>query len=85
MLYTTDSEGNAVADYREYRVVDNLLLSSSSDYDCELYNDLYNQNLFYLKFNNDLYNGNVIDISSSSPIDHIRIDYVESLGSQGNI
>lgn len=83
--YTTDSEGNAVADYREYRVVDNLLLSSSSDYDCELYNDLYNQNLFYLKFNNDLYNGNVIDISSSSPIDHIRIDYVESLGSQGNI
>lgn len=77
--------GSNEAFYREYRIVDNLLLSSSSDFDCELYNDLYNQNLFYLKFNNDLYNGNVIDISASSPIDHIRIDYVESSGEEGNI
>ena len=88
VVYKTDrvdEYGNPEADYREYRIVDSLLLSSSSDFDCELYNDLYNQNLFYLKFNNDLYNGNVIDISSSSPIDHIRIDYVESSGSEGNI
>lgn len=71
--------------YREYRVVESLLLSSAADYDCELYNDLYNQNLFYLKFNNDLYNGVVLDLSQNSSILGIRIDYVESLGASGNV
>lgn len=72
-------------EYREYRVVESLLLSSAADNDCELYNDLYNQNLFYLKFNNDLYNGVVLDLSQNSSILGIRIDYVESLGASGNV
>lgn len=81
----TDTEGNERISYKEYRVVDNLLLSSPGDYDCELYNDLYNQNLFYLKFNNDLYNANCLDLSQNSSIEHIRIDYVKSSGENGNI
>ena len=80
-----DIDGNEQIRYRQYRIVENLLLSNPGDYDCELYNDLYNQNLFYLKFNNDLYNGNCLDLSRNSSIEHIRIDYVESKGENGNI
>lgn len=71
--------------YREYRIVDSLLLSSPQDYDCELYNDLYSQRLFYLKFRNDLYSGTALDLSSNSSIIGIQIDYVESAGASGNI
>lgn len=70
---------------REFRVVDTLLLSSSSDYDVEVYNDLYSQTLFYLKFNNDPSRGNTLDISRNSSIQSIRIDYIESLGEEGNV
>lgn len=80
-----NSNGDEAIRYKEYRVVDNLLLSSPDDYDCEFYNDLYNQNLFYLKFNNDLYNSNCLDLSHNSSIEHIRIDYVKSSGDAGNI
>lgn len=68
-----------------YRVVDSLLLSSEEDYDVELYNDLYNQDVFYLKFRNDLYGGRAIDLSQNSSVLGIRIDYVESLGFNSNI
>ncbi len=83
IVYPNKSDDNF--DYTEYRVVESLLLSSAADHDCELYNDLYNQNLFYLKFNNDLYNGVVLDLSQNSSILGIRIDYVESLGAAGNV
>jgi len=86
VVYPDNSETNKVGlKYKEYRVVENLLLSNLSDYDCELYNDLYNQNLFYLKFNNDLYNGVTLDLSQNTSISGIRIDYVESLGFNSNI
>ena len=68
-----------------YRVVDNLLLSSDGDKDIEFYNDLYNQDLFYLKFRDDPYHGGTLDLSSSSNILGIRIDYVESLGKASNL
>lgn len=71
--------------YKEYRIVDSLLLSSSEDYDVELYNDLYSQELFYLKFNNDSTRGPILDISTNTSVTGIRIDYIESLGEDGNI
>ena len=66
---------------KEYRIVENLLLSTSEDRDCELYNDLYSRNLFYLKFRADNQSLNIM----SSDFDGITIEYIESLGSKGNI
>lgn len=82
-VYVIRSTGDTPS-YTEYRVTDTLLLSSSSDYDVEVYNDLYSQNLFYLKFNNDSTRGNVLDISQNTSITAIRVDYIESLGDDGN-
>lgn len=70
---------------KEYRVVSSLLFSTSGDYDVEVYNDIYNTKLFYLKFNNDISKGHVIDITQNSSLIDIRIEYVESLGSAGNL
>lgn len=65
----------------EYRIVENLLLSTSSDRDCELYNDLYSRNLFYLKFRKD---NNSLNLLSSS-FEGIKISYIRTLGAKGNI
>lgn len=70
---------------QQYRVVDTLLLSGSEDHDVEVYNDLYSQELFYLKFNNDPNRGYTLDISRNSSIQSIRIDYIESAGEAGNV
>lgn len=69
----------------EYRIVDSLLLSDSMDKDVELYNDMYDNTLFYAKFNNSPYKGTVLDVSSNSSIKSIQVDYLESLGNEGNI
>lgn len=69
----------------EYRVVDTLLTSNATDKDVEVYNDLYSQSLFYLKFNNDPDRGSVLDISKNSSLKDIRVDYIESLGEDGNV
>lgn len=69
---------------REYRVVSSLLLSKSTDYDVEVYNDLYNSDLFYLKFNDDINRGHVLDLSNNSSLSSITIEYIESLGASGN-
>ena len=69
---------------REYRVVSSLLLSKSTDYDVEVYNDLYNTDLFYLKFNDDINRGHVLDLSNNSSLSGITVEYVESLGATGN-
>ena len=71
--------------YTEYRIVDDLLLSQYSDKDVEVYNDLYSQELFYLKFNNDVQRGSILDISDNTSIIGIRIDYVETLGKDSNV
>lgn len=71
--------------YTEYRIVDSLLLSDSGDQDVEVYNDLYNRNLFYFKFNNDPLRGGVLDITSNSSLLGLRIDYVESSGASGDV
>ena len=83
-VYTVSQTSNEVS-YREYRVVDTLLLTNASDYDVEVYNDLYSQELFYLKFNNDPSRGRTLDISQNSSITGIRIDYIETLGEAGNV
>ena len=70
---------------QEYVIVNSLLLSTADDYAVELYNDLYNPNLFYLKFPNDPKTGKTLDISSNSSIISIKIDYIQSLGAEGNI
>lgn len=70
---------------QEYRIVDSLLLSDTLDLDVELYNDMYDNSLFYAKFNNSQYRGRTLDVSSNSSIDHIRVEYIESLGSEGNV
>ncbi len=85
VAYKNPSNETDGVDYVPYRIVESLLLSNPSDKDCELYNDLYSQNLFYLKFKNDLYNNNYLDLSKDSSIDHIEIHYVKTSGSQGNI
>ena len=82
---TTSLDAGKTLSYQEYRVVDTMLLTSSSDYDVEVYNDIYNQDLFYLKFNNDTDRGTTLDISRNTSLAGIRIDYVESLGEQGNL
>ena len=64
-----------------YRIVENLLLSTPDDKDCELYNDLYSRNLFYIKFRAD---NQSLNINSTSFTD-ITISYIKSLGSKGNI
>ena len=65
----------------EYRIVENLLLSTSEDRDCELYNDLYSRNLFYLKFRSDNKSLNFVSNSFTG----IDIEYIESKGASGNI
>lgn len=80
VLYT--QEGETRAQY--YRVVNSLLLSTTADYDVEVYNDLYSRSLFYLKFNNDAARGNVLDLSRNTNILGIRIEYIESSGALGN-
>lgn len=69
----------------EYRVVDTLLTSNATDKDVEVYNDLYSQELFYLKFNNDPNRGATLDISKNSSLKNIRVDYIESSGEDGNV
>ena len=71
--------------YEEYRVVDSLLLSDTTDKDVEIYGDMYDPTLYYAKFNNSPYKGSVIDLSSNTSITAMQIEYLESLGSKGNI
>lgn len=84
-VFASISSSNTTISTKEYRPVSSLLLSSSSDYDVEVYNDIYNQQLFYLKFNNDSSRGKILDLSRNSSLTGIRVDYVESLGSSGNL
>lgn len=84
-VYVVTGNSSSGYSYSEYRVVDNLLLSESSDYDVEVYNDIYSQEVFYLKFNNDPTMGHTLDLSSNTSISGIRIDYLESLGSSSNV
>lgn len=70
---------------QEYRIVDSLLFSSSSDYDVEVSNDPYTKNLFYLRFNNNPNRGNILNISNSSSLECIQIDYLHTKGSEGNL
>lgn len=81
----TSSNAGQTLNYTEYRVVNTMLLSSSSDNDVEVYNDIYNQDLFYLKFNNDPDRGNILNLSRNTSLAGIRIDYVESIGAEGNV
>ena len=81
----TSMNGGQTLLFNEYRVVNTMLLTTSSDNDVEVYNDIYNQNLFYLKFNNDPDRGDVLDISRNTSLAGIRIDYVESAGAIGNL
>ena len=54
--------------YEEYRVVDSLLLSDTTDKDVEIYGYMYDPTLYYAKFNNSPYKGSVIDLSSNTSI-----------------
>ena len=85
VMYSSIATNNITTTSQEYRVVDSLLFSNRTDSDVEVYNDLYNQSLFYLKFNNDPVRGNVLDLAQSSNIIGIRVDYVESLGNASNL
>jgi hypothetical protein len=69
----------------EYRVVDTLHLSSSSDNDVEVYPDLYNRDLMYLKFNTSTARGKVLNLSTGSGVESIEVCYVETLGEEGNV
>lgn len=84
VITSQDNSGSKLS-YDEYRVVNSLLLSSKADKDVEVYNDLYNQELFYFKFNNDPLRGSTLDLSQNSSVVGLRVDYVETLGSAGNL
>lgn len=83
-VYVVKTQGTEVYT-EEYRVVDTMLLSNSGDYDVEVYNDMYSRELFYLKFNNDTSRGRTLDISRNTSIAGIRVDYIETLGEEGNL
>lgn len=86
-VYVATANSSDLSDisFKEYRIVDSLLLSSSGDYDVEVYNDLYNRSLFYFKFNNDSRRGGTLNISQSSPLVGIKVDYIETKGDEGNL
>jgi hypothetical protein len=69
----------------EYRVVDSLHLSTSSDQDVELYADLYNNNLLYLKFNASLGKGKVLSLAEGSGVASIEVEYILTKGAAGNL
>lgn len=74
-----------IGDPKEYRVVSSLLFSNKQDFDVEVYNDLYSQEVFYLKFNNDSTRGQVLDISKNTSIRSISVQYIETQGAAGNV
>lgn len=69
----------------EYRVVDSLHLSSSADRDVEVYSDLYNSNLLYLKFSTSSIRGKALNLSEGSGVESIDIHYIETAGAKGNL
>ena len=69
----------------EYRVVDTHHLSSSEDRDVEVYADLYNSSLLYLKFNTSLVRGKALSLSEGSGVTSIDIHYIETAGAAGNL
>lgn len=83
VFFNNGSNNNLIA--QEYTVVNSLLLTTADDYAVEVYNDLYNRELFYFKFPNDPATGRSLDISRSSSISYLKIDYLQTLGKEGNI
>lgn len=69
----------------EYRVVDSIHLSHSEDNDVEVYADLYNPSLIYLKFNTSSLRGKPLNLSAGAGVQSIEIQYIESMGSAGNL
>lgn len=69
---------------REYRIVENLLLSSSGDTDVEILPDTKVDNLSYLVFNNSAQYGTSPDLSDSSNFGYIEISYIKTRGLKGN-
>ena len=69
---------------REYRIVENLLLSSSGDTDVEILPDTKTDNLNYLVFNGDPVQGTSPDLSNSSSFGYIEISYIKTKGAKGN-
>lgn len=79
------NNGNSGLKAQEFTVVNSLLLTTADDYAVEVYNDLYNRELFYFKFPNDPVTGHTLDISRNSSIAYLKIDYLQTLGKEGNI
>lgn len=69
----------------EYRVVDTLQLSSTGDRDVEVYGDLYDRAIIYLKFNSSSSRGQTLSLATGTGVESIIIRYIETLGSAGNI
>ena len=69
---------------REYRIVENLLLSSSGDTDVEILPDTKTDNLNYLVFNGDPVQGTSPNLSNSSSFGYIEISYIKTKGAKGN-
>lgn len=69
----------------EYRVVDTLHLSTSADADVEVYPDLYNTDILYLKFNTSTSRGRILNLSTGTGVQSIDVQYLESRGQSGNI
>ena len=69
---------------REYRIVENLLLSSSGDTDVEILPDTKTDNLNYLVFNGAQVQGTSPDLSNSSSFGYIEISYIKTKGAKGN-
>lgn len=85
VVHETASGGESRGSRQEYRVVDTLHLSDATDRDVEVYNDLYDKDVMYLKFNASSVRGRVLNLSEGTGVKAIEIDYVESLGQAGNV
>lgn len=84
-VFSRSSGNDNILTGQEYIIVNSLLLTTADDYAVELYSDLYNPSLFYLKFPNSSTAGRTLDISSSSSIVSIKVDYIQTMGAAGNI
>ena len=76
---------NYSSSFQEYRVVDSLAFIEPADFDVEVFPDLYNSELLYLRFNASPSRGSTLNLTSSSNVVSIEIRYIETKGYEGNL
>lgn len=84
-VFVTYGTAENITAVEEYRVVSTLHLGTTADRDVEVFPDLYDNELVYLKFNTSPTRGKVISLSPGAGVRSVDIQYVETTGSEGNL